>query len=337
MRKGRNTLYGFLSLIVVFLIDVSIPLGVAVGALYVCSIVFVIKERKRTIVGVASIASFMVLLKLYIFVTPDTNWMVYVNRGISLLVIWATTLLAIRYRLLDEKEKREANSIEQKNKELEQFIYIASHDLKEPLRTIENIIGLFEKEYLQKLDDNGKRYAAYIHSSVTRMHNVIKGLLDYGRIGHQAIVKDIDCNKLLKDIQQDIALSIAETKANFHIENLPTIEGMETEIRMLFQNLINNAIKFKNPNVPPEISIFASKQDEMWRFAIQDNGIGIDEKYLDKIFIIFQRLHEPNEYEGTGIGLAHCKKIVQLHSGSIWAESRLGKGSTFYFTLGSAE
>jgi signal transduction histidine kinase len=287
--------YGFLSLLFIFLIDLYIPLGVAIGALYVCSIVLVMKQRKRVIVSIAAMASVMVLLKFYIFIIPDTTWIVLANRGISLLVIWATTILAVRYRLLDEKEKREAAVVEQKNKELEQFIYIASHDLKEPLRTIENIIKLFEMDYLQKLDNTGKQYAAYIHSSVTRMHNVIKELLDYGRIGQTAELKDIDCNKLLKDIQQDIALSIEETKASFKIENLPMIRGMETEIRMLFQNLINNSIKFRRVGVLPVISITAVKFEDMWQFAIQDNGIGINEIYQDKIFLIFQRLHEAKE------------------------------------------
>jgi len=333
MKVTRDSLYGGIVLIAVFLIDIFIPLGVAVGALYVCCIVLVIRERKRVIVAFATFTSFMALLKFYIFFEPDTSWMVYVNRSISLIVIWATAFMAIRYRLLDEKEKREALLIEQKNKELEQFIYITSHDLKEPLRTIEGILGLLEKEYHQKMDENCKRYVGFINSSVMRMNSLTKALLDYGHIGQHAVFVDIDCNKLLVDIQEDIALLIADTKTSLRIEGLPRIKGMENEIRMLFQNLISNAIKFQKPGVPPEISINAIEQDEMWRFSIQDNGIGIDEKFKEKIFIIFQRLHKRNEYEGTGIGLAHCKKIVQLHGGDIWIESNPGNGSTFYFTI----
>jgi len=333
MKVTRDSLYGGAVLIVVFLIDVFIPLGVADGALYVCTIVLVMRERKRVITAFAVLTSFMALLKFYIFYTPDTSWMVYVNRSISLIVIWATASLAIRYRLLEEKEKKEALLIEQKNKELEQFIYITSHDLKEPLRTIEGIVGLLEKEYDQNLDENGKRYVGYINSSVMRMNSLTKALLDYGRIGQDSVFVDIDCNRLLREIQEDIALSINDTKAKILVEDLPRIMGMENELRMLFQNLISNSIKFQKPGVPPEISISVVKQDEMWKFAIQDNGIGIDEKFKEKIFVIFQRLHKRNEYEGTGIGLAHCKKIVQLHGGDIWIESTPGNGTIFYFTL----
>jgi light-regulated signal transduction histidine kinase (bacteriophytochrome) len=322
-----------MALTAIFLLDLFTPLGVAVGALYVCAILLTIRETKKVILCFAALASLVAVIKFLLFLTAETSWMVYVNRLISLIVIWATAFLAIRYRALDEKEKREAVLIEQKNKELEQFVYIASHDLKEPLRTVESIAGLLEKEYAEKFDETGKRYIHYISASVVRMRNLIKDLLDYGLIGQNALFTDIDCDTLISEILQDLAVSISKTNADVKYETLPHIKGMEGEIRMLFQNLISNSIKFKRSGVKPEISISAVKENGMWKFAIKDNGIGIDEKFKDQVFVLFQRLHEKNQYEGTGIGLAHCKKIVQLHGGTIWIEPQPDHGSIFYFTI----
>lgn len=317
----------------IFLLDLIIPLGVAVGALYVCAILLVIRERKKVILIFAVVASLIAITKFLIFLTAQTSWMVYVNRFISLIVIWATAFLAMRYRALDEKEKREAVLIEQKNKELEQFVYIASHDLKEPLRTVESVAGLLEEEYHEKFDETGKRYIHYISASVVRMRNLIKDLLDYGLIGQNAVFTTIDCNILIQEILEDLAVSISKTNAEVKHETLPAIKGMEGEMRMLFQNLISNSIKFRRSGVNPEISISAVKENGKWKFAVKDNGIGIDEKFTDQVFVLFQRLHERNQYEGTGIGLAHCKKIVQLHGGTIWIEPQPEHGSIFYFTI----
>jgi len=142
----------------------------------------------------------------------------------------------------------------------------------------------------------------------------------------------VDCKKLVEVIQQDLEARIKNTRTTFEIGELPTVRGFQTELRLLFQNLISNGIKFSKPGVAPVIKISAKEQDG-WTFTIQDNGIGIANKNKDKIFNIFQRLHSTDEYEGTGIGLAHCKKIVELHKGDLWLDSKLGKGSTFHFTI----
>jgi light-regulated signal transduction histidine kinase (bacteriophytochrome) len=162
---------------------------------------------------------------------------------------------------------------------------------------------------------------------------LVKGLLDYSKIGKLGDLSEVDCNELLKEVLSDISFSIKENKANIKVENLPTLKGYRTEMRQLFQNLIMNALKFIEKDTIPEITISAKELKTEWQFSIKDNGIGIDEKDQNKIFVIFKRLHNRSEYEGTGIGLSNCKKIVELHNGNIYVESVLGKGSTFIFSI----
>lgn len=166
-----------------------------------------------------------------------------------------------------------------------------------------------------------------------RMKTLIRDLLDYSRIGRKIELTDIDCNLLVKEVVADLDTSIKEANATIHIEPLPQLKGYSTELKLLFQNLLSNALKFHHKNVDPVIAISAIKKDDHWQFAIADNGIGIEDKFKERIFVIFQRLHVQSEYDGSGIGLAHCKKIVELHHGTIWVESTPGQGSTFYFTI----
>ncbi len=219
------------------------------------------------------------------------------------------------------------------NKEMEQFAFIASHDMQEPLRTISNYIGLFQKQYKGKLDEDADRYLTSISGATFRMQSLIKDLLEYSKIGNEKNKVVIDCNLILNDVLIDVNESIKESKAEIHSEQLPVITGYLSAIKSLFQNLISNAVKFRKKDVPPIINISAEIKQNEWFFTIKDNGIGIDKKYYDKIFVIFQRLHTKAEYAGTGIGLAHVKKIIELHGGKIWFESELGKGTAFYFTI----
>ena len=165
------------------------------------------------------------------------------------------------------------------------------------------------------------------------MSKLIKGLLDYSRIGANKELVSVDCDKLVKNVLNDLSAQINETKAEVEVDPLPVLMGYETELYGLFQNLISNAIKFRKKEVKPKIHILAHKREDSWEFGIADNGIGMEPKYQQKIFAIFQRLHLRKEYEGTGIGLAHCQKIVDLHGGKIWVDSQPGAGSTFYFTI----
>jgi light-regulated signal transduction histidine kinase (bacteriophytochrome) len=219
------------------------------------------------------------------------------------------------------------------NKEIEQFAYIASHDLQEPLKTLSNYVGLFLKKYNGQLDKDADQYLAVIGRTTSRMQSLIRDLLDYSKIEKDKNKTAIDCNILLQDILYDMAISISESKAAIYSEQLPIINGYLSGLKSLFQNLISNAIKFRKRNLYPIINITVQTKDEEWLFAIKDNGIGIDKIYYKKLFIIFQRLHNKDVYAGTGIGLAQCKKIVELHGGRIWLESELENGSTFYFTI----
>jgi signal transduction histidine kinase len=223
--------------------------------------------------------------------------------------------------------------LERKNKELEQFAYVASHDLQEPLRTISGFVELFQKKYKGNLDDNADKYLDYILSSSTRMKVLITDLLEYSRIGRNKEIESVDCNKVLLDVLLDLDAAIKETKADIRSDHLPVIPGFAMEIKQLFQNLIFNAIKFRKNGVNPRITIAAHRERDYCQFSVEDNGIGIAKEHHERIFIIFQRLHNRNEYAGSGIGLSHCKKIVELHKGRIWLESELGKGTTFYFTI----
>lgn len=232
-----------------------------------------------------------------------------------------------------EQAKIRAGKLEQKNKELEQFAYLASHDLKEPLRTVISFSSLLKRRYEKALDEDANTYINFIHQAANRMNQLVKGLLDYSRIGRNKQLIPIECANLIQLVLNDLNAQIVETEAQFDITKLPLIQGYGTELRVLFQNMISNAIKFRKPDFPPKIQISAKRKKEHWEFCISDNGIGIDATYLAKIFVIFQRLHTIDEYEGTGIGLAHCQKIVDLHDGKIWVESQLGEGSSFYFTI----
>lgn len=228
--------------------------------------------------------------------------------------------------------ERTKNELELKNKELSQFAHMVSHDLREPLRTISGFIRLIENKHQGKLDEEANKLLGFISQATGRMRILINDLLDLASIGKGKEMIIVDCNKLMEVIQQDLQATIKETKATIDVGELPRIKGFETELRLLFQNLISNSLKFSKPGVAPKIRISAKEQDG-WTFAVQDNGIGIADQHMDKIFVAFQRLHSRKEYDGTGIGLAHCKKIVDLHEGKLWVNSKPEEGSTFYVSI----
>jgi PAS domain S-box-containing protein len=233
----------------------------------------------------------------------------------------------------EQKLKETIEDLARINAELEQFTYIASHDLKEPLRMISSFAHLLEKRYKDKLDEDANDFISFITEGVLRMQDLINNLLDYSKIGklHREFER-VDLNDVLKDVIDNLRQLINETNAEIINDSLPSIYGDKYQLLQVFQNLISNAIKFRGID-SPLISISANPDGKHWVFSISDNGIGIDSKDLERIFIIFKRLHTTGKYEGTGIGLAICKKIVEYHRGKIWVESELGKGSTFYFSI----
>ena len=219
------------------------------------------------------------------------------------------------------------------NRELEQFAYVASHDLQEPLNTITDFVGLFEQEYKDKLSGEANQYLEFINQATNRMRSLVKSVLGYSRIGKANQITSLDCNVMVKEVVDDLSKKIKDTKTVVEVGKLPTLNGHKMEMSSLFLNLISNAIKFRKEKGKAKVVISAKREKHHWLFSISDNGIGIEKKNQDRIFNIFQRLNNMDRYEGTGIGLAQCKKIVELHGGSIWVDSKIGQGSTFNFTI----
>jgi len=221
-----------------------------------------------------------------------------------------------------------------KNQELEHFNYIASHDLQEPLRTVSNYIMLLEEDYPEQINDEIKTHLGTMSSAVSRMSLLVRSLLDFGRLGKNKKLTLTNCGEVVTNVVADLNGLIKKNHASITIADpLPTLYGYETEMRQLFQNLINNAVKFAKKDVNPQITIGCKKIKGFYEFYVADNGIGIEPKYFNHIFHIFQRLNKNEDYEGYGIGLANCRKITEMHGGQIWVESEPDKGSIFKFTI----
>lgn len=230
--------------------------------------------------------------------------------------------------------EKSLNLLEQKNGDLEQFAYTASHDLQEPLRMITGFLSQLEKKYANALDDKAKQYINFAVDGAQRMRDVILDLLEFSRAGRTAdSLEEVDLNELVQDVEILFRKQIEEKKAVLYAHDLPVIVLQKPPLRQVFQNLISNALKYARNGEPPRIRITSTETATHWHFSIADNGIGIAREYFDRIFLIFQRLHPKNEYGGTGIGLALCKKIVESLHGNIWLESEVGKGSIFHFSL----
>lgn len=219
------------------------------------------------------------------------------------------------------------------NAELEQFAYVASHDLQAPLATIASYAQLLEKRSKDQLDSQANKFIGNIVHGCMRMQTLIDDLLEYSRVGrNQRPFQPTECDRVVEQALTNLQAAVRETKAVITYSDLPAITGDFSQLVQLFQNLIGNAIKYRH-EAPPVILVTACKSQNNWLFSVADNGIGIAPQHQERIFQIFQRLHTQKEYSGTGIGLAICQKIVQRHGGSIWVESEPGQGSTFYFTL----
>ncbi len=268
--------------------------------------------------------------------------------AIALMMILTTVFLAFmvwnsmksinradaKRRTAEENLKNMVEELKHSNYELQQFAYITSHDLQEPLRTIASFTQLLEHRYKERLDSEADEYIDFIVSAAVRMKDMIQGLLDYSRIDTQkGEIVQVDTEEILKVVLSNLNASIKENKAEITHEPLPTVSADERQLIQLFQNLISNAIKFRKKDKCPSIHITAEKKGNKYVFSVQDNGIGMEIQYSDHIFELFKRLHAIDEYEGTGIGLAVVKRIIDRHGGSIWFESEPGVGSTFYFTI----
>ncbi|MFD1364475.1 sensor histidine kinase [Actinoplanes sichuanensis] len=237
----------------------------------------------------------------------------------------------------DESEQRQL-ALTRSNSDLEQFAYVASHDLQEPLRKVASFCQLLQRRYADVLDERGQQYIDFAVDGATRMQRLINDLLTFSRIGrvydsHQPV----DLNTVLQQVEQTLATTIDDTGARIDRPRLPTVYGDPTLLTMLWQNLLGNAVKFRHPDRPPHVSIIAAADSGTWTFTVRDNGIGIDLEFADKIFVIFQRLHPREKYTGTGIGLAICKRVVEHHGGQIRLDPSHHDGAAFEFTLPERE
>ncbi len=240
-----------------------------------------------------------------------------------------------RERQLEELVER----LEASNERLEQFAYAASHDLQEPLRMVSSYLQLIERRYGDQFDEDGEEFLQFAVDGANRMREMIDGLLAYSRIETEGNpLEPVNLNLTLEDVLDDLQLRLVESNAEITVDEMPTVEGDSGQLRQVFQNLLDNAIEYSGDD-PPRVHVSAEKQSvdrDEHMISVSDEGIGIDPRYSDQVFEVFESIHGQNEYGGTGIGLAICERIVERHGGEIWVESESGKGSTFSFTLPAA-
>ncbi len=237
-------------------------------------------------------------------------------------------------KLAEEAMKRRTVDLERANQELEHFAYVASHDLREPLRMMHSFTQLLERRYKDRLDQEANEFIAFIIDGATRMEDLIDDLLTYSRVGTRGQeFKPTNMDQVCHQVLSDLKMAIEENDARISCTQLPVVYADSIQMTQILQNLISNAIKFRRKEEAPRVQVSATAGKKEWLFSVKDNGIGIEKEYFGRLFMLFQRLHSRERYPGTGIGLAVAKKIVQRHGGEIWVESEPGKGSTFFFTI----
>ncbi|MFC3742845.1 sensor histidine kinase [Paractinoplanes deccanensis] len=257
-------------------------------------------------------------------------------RGPADLAVLAADVEAMRGKLADSlaASRQQAAELHRSNADLEQFAYVASHDLQEPLRKVASFCQMLQRRYAGQLDDRAQQYIGFAVDGATRMQQLINDLLAFSRIGRMYDDREpVDLDEVVGRVEDTLALAIEETGAEIVRPKLPTVPGDATLMTQLWQNLLGNAIKFRRPDVPPRVTVTVTEDAEKYTFAVADNGIGIDAEFADKIFVIFQRLHPRDVYSGTGIGLAICKKIVEHHGGQIRLDTSYTDGARIEFSL----
>lgn len=295
-----------------------------------------LEDQRRSRVGLDVTLGIGVLLSfLSLFLAYRVNVMYAQERDrIEANVLLSNEMLEARVKERTAELEQRTRDLQKSNSDLTQFAYVASHDLQEPLRMVGSYVGLLARRYRGKLDETADEYIQFAVDGASRMQALISDLLVYSRAGTQAVQKQpVAFETIVQRALANLSLAIAESSAEVRAGDLPTVAADAMKLTQVLQNLIANALKFRKPGTTPEIYIRATKVGMEWMFSIEDNGIGFDTRYADKIFQVFQRLHGVGKYSGNGIGLAICKRIVEHHGGRLWADSQLGVGSTFFFTL----
>ncbi|MGE5752582.1 MAG: ATP-binding protein, partial [Deltaproteobacteria bacterium] len=261
------------------------------------------------------------------------NASVYRDSGGAVTGVFAAARDVTERKKAEDALRRQTDELSRSNAELEKFAYVASHDLQEPLRMISGFSQLLARRFEGKLGADADEYIGYMVDGANRMQRLINDLLSYSRVGTRGgTFEPTECSSVLEEALDNLGVAIRESGAEVRHDPLPTLETDRSQMVQLFQNLVGNALKFRGRE-RTRIHVSARQNGEEWIFTVADNGIGIDPKYFERIFTIFQRLHGKMEYPGTGIGLAICKKIVERHGGRIWLESEAGKGATFFFSI----
>ncbi|MDB6154196.1 MAG: multi-sensor signal transduction histidine kinase [Chthoniobacteraceae bacterium] len=265
------------------------------------------------------------------------RWMLWTAAATPDGTVYAAARDITGRRKAEEELHRMVEELARSNTELEQFASVVSHDLQEPLRTVAGCVQILQQRYKGQLDPRADELIGYVVDGATRMKALIGDLITYSRVGLRGSESEpVDLKTCLKNALLNLRAAIEEKPARITYNELPIVQGNSTLLTQLFQNLIGNALKFCRDRLP-EISITAARRENAWHVSVADNGIGIDAQYFERIFGVFQRLHTRREFEGTGIGLALCKKIVERHGGRIWVESEIGRGSVFHFTIPDAD
>jgi signal transduction histidine kinase len=326
----------------IFYVDIFTPRGINEAYFFVLPILFTKQISGKSSTIIISILA-VILTVLGFIISPlgvVPTEISIINRLYVILGICVTS-----YILLQNKEKeikmnhqnaaltKSVSDLQNANSDLEQYAYIASHDLQEPLRNITNYIGLLEKRITIINDVETSLFLNAIFKSAAKMKSLVQDILLYSLIKTDVIIKKVDCLQVVNEVLAEINGAINENQIKITILNLPVILGNQKNMKQIFQDLISNAIKFKNKTTVLDLLIQCEDKSTEWEFSVQDNGIGIEEAYFKQIFNVFQRLHSEDAYPGTGIGLATCKKIVNLSGGTIWLTSTVHIGSTFYFTI----
>jgi signal transduction histidine kinase len=300
------------------------------------------RQRYITVtLAIAAIASLLMMIfairvsNLYVRARDQSETQIrLLNEELESRVRERTAELEARTQELEAHAVKLARS----NADLAQFASVASHDLQEPLRMVSSYMGMLKRKYGKTLDENAQTYIQYATNGALRMQTLVNDLLAYSHAGTQAISKqNTPFNRIVEQALENLQVAIKEGGATVTSDHLPSVAVDEVKMTQVIQNLIGNGIKFRKPDVPSEIRISAEKKQGTWVFGVHDNGIGFETKYTDRIFQVFQRLHGVGRYPGNGIGLSICRRIIEHHNGKLWAESTLGEGSTFYFSIPSSK